>query len=105
VPILTACAYPSPDPLAVQAVNDSAGRLAGQIASLAKQLCRHPTRKRYLAEAGIVMGGGVLRQAPYRDVLLRHLQERGIQFAWEELVEDVAGQGALGLAEKARMTG
>lgn len=101
-PVLAACSRSPPDALAMKAVEDSAGRLAGQIVSLVRQLCRSSAKSRNVGEAGLVMGGGVLRQAAYKDVMLRVLKESGVEFAWAETVEDVAGEAALGLVEKAR---
>lgn len=91
--------------MALKAVEDSAGRLAGSTVSLVHQLCKPKAdgTSRDVSEAGIVLGGGVLRQAEYRDVMMRYLKAKGVQFAWAEVVEDVAGQGVLGLVEKARI--
>lgn len=58
---------------------------------------------RKVSEAGIVLGGGVLRQAVYREAMLRYLKDNEVEFAWSEVVEDVAGEGALGLVEKAKI--
>jgi hypothetical protein len=105
-PVLAACSRTPPDSLAMKAVQDSAHRLASSIVSLAHQICRRPItgggKVRKIREAGMVLGGGVLRQGVYREAMLKCLKDNGVDFAWSEVVEDVAAEGALGLVEKAR---
>lgn len=107
-PILEAFTSTPPDPLAVRAVHQAAGLLVQSIVSLARQLTRHPGKQqqqqpsRRLEDAAIVMGGGVIRQKAYRDVVLALLKEQGVVFGREVVTDDVAGEGAVGLAEKAK---
>jgi hypothetical protein len=53
-------------------------------------------------EAGLILGGGVIRQPSYREVVLRMLSEQGVTFGTVVTVEDVAEEGARGLVERAR---
>lgn len=103
-PILEAFTSTPPDPLAVRAVYQAAGLLVQSIVSLARQLTRHGQHEqlRRLQDAAIVMGGGVIRQKAYRDVVLALLKDQGVVFGREVVTDDVAGEGAIGLAEKAK---
>ena len=48
------------------------------------------------------MAGGVIRQPAYRKVILDGLRAAGVEFDINVVVDDVAGQGALGLVERAK---
>ena len=48
------------------------------------------------------MGGGVIRQEAYKGVIVKMLAEEGVRFGVEQVVEDVAGEGTMGLVEKGR---
>jgi hypothetical protein len=49
-----------------------------------------------------MMGGGVIRQTAYKNVVLKGLEERGVVFGVNEGVEDVVGLGVMGLVERGR---
>ncbi|KAK8845596.1 hypothetical protein IAR55_006312 [Kwoniella newhampshirensis] len=104
-PILESFMSSPPDPLAVRAMRDATGGLARSIAPLVSQILRKPMdggKERRMEEAGLVMGGGVIRQAAYREVLIKELKGLGVEFGKMEVLSDVAGEGALGLVEKAK---
>lgn len=88
------------DGVARRAVYAAAGLLVDSIVSLIRQLERE--RGVSLRTGALVMGGGVIRQASYRGVVRELLGRGGVAFGVESVVEDVAGEGALGLVEKAR---
>ncbi|WWD22544.1 hypothetical protein CI109_107037 [Kwoniella shandongensis] len=100
-PILEAFTQTPPDPIAVRAVDDATGGLARSIAPLVKQLTK-PGNERKMEQAGLVMGGGVIRQPAYREVLMKQLKDMGVEFGKMEVLSDVAGEGVLGLVEKAK---
>ena len=60
------------------------------------------TRSKHAGEAALIMGGGVIRQEAYKGVIVKMLAEDGVRFGVEQVVEDVAGEGAMGLVEKGR---
>ena len=111
-PILDA--YRTQDPLAIQAVHAAATGLVNDVVSLVNQLAPStlPTtpmsatspgpKCKDLREAGLVLGGGVIRQSCYQEVVLSLLRDRGIEFGVVETVKDVAGEGVMGLVAKAR---
>ena len=47
-----------------------------------------------------MMGGGLIRQSSYRKVIIDALAREGIVFKVEQTVDDVAGDGALGILER-----
>lgn len=103
--VLDAFSRSPPDPLAAQAVHDAAAPLAEAIAHLWNQLRDKPLpngQARTLTSASLVCGGGVVRQDAYRKVLLDMCRARGVEFGAVEVVDDVAGQAAWGLVERAR---
>ena len=55
-----------------------------------------------MEEAALMMGGGVIRQESYMNVVLDGLKKEGIVFGVKETVGDVAGEGVMGLVERAR---
>ena len=55
-----------------------------------------------VADAALIMGGGVIRQDAYKGVIVEMLAEEGIRFGVEQVVDDVAGEAVMGLVEKAR---
>ncbi len=59
-------------------------------------------RGKKVSEAALMMGGGVIRQQAYKEVIVGMLREQGVRFGVEQVVDDVAGEGAMGLVEKAR---
>jgi len=99
-PILDAFTETPPDPLAVRAVRRAAGLLVASIVSIVRQMER--TRGKKAREAALVMGGGVIRQEAYQGVIIDMLADEGVRFGVEQVVEDVAGDGAMGLVEKSR---
>ncbi|GFZ51969.1 hypothetical protein JCM24511_09739 [Saitozyma sp. JCM 24511] len=129
-PILEAFSRPTPDPLAVRAVHDAAKPLVESIVSMVRQVEResgatrgsrtngtgtengeeegkrtNAEKRRQVRGAGLVMGGGVIRQDEYRRVVLDMLRDRGVVFGKEATVGDVAAEGVRGLVEKARVRG
>ena len=70
------------------------------IVSLVRQVERGT--EKHVGDAALMMGGGVIRQEAYRRVIVDMLAERGVRFGVEQVVQDVAGEGALGLVAKAR---
>lgn len=44
----------------------------------------------------------MIRQDAYRGVIVQMLAEEGVKFGVEQVVGDVAGEGAMGLVEKGR---
>ena len=60
------------------------------------------TQRKKASEAALVLGGGVIRQDAYRGVIVQMLAEEGVKFGVEQVVGDVAGEGAMGLVEKGR---
>ncbi|KAK4689411.1 EEF1A lysine methyltransferase 2, partial [Tremellales sp. Uapishka_1] len=97
LPILQSFTSSSPDPIAERATMQSARSLAKQIISLTREATK---KGKKVEDAALVFGGGVIRQKAYRDVVERLLEEAGLRFGRTEVVEDVAGAGALGLVQK-----
>ncbi|ORY29309.1 hypothetical protein BCR39DRAFT_532226 [Naematelia encephala] len=95
--------FSSGDSLAIRAVYTAAGLLVASIVSLVRQLLEADANRR-LEDGAIVMGGGVIQQEAYRDVVLELLKKEGIVFGVVEQVGDVAGEGVMGLVEKAKKT-
>lgn len=102
-PILSAFTSTPPDPLAVRAVRQATTPLVLSIVSIVRQM--EKTRGKKVGEASLGMGGGVIRQPAYRKVVVDMLADEGVRFGVEQVVDDVAGEGAMGLVEKARTSG
>jgi hypothetical protein len=58
---------------------------------------------RKVEDAALVFGGGVARQELWREIVLGTLAERGVS-GWGsvEVVDDVVGNGVMGLVERAK---
>jgi len=55
-----------------------------------------------VSKAALVLGGGVIRQDCYREVVVDLLIEGGVEFGVIEVVSDVAEEGVKGLVERAQ---
>jgi hypothetical protein len=55
-----------------------------------------------VSKAALVLGGGVIRQECYREVVVDLLLEGGVEFGVVEVVNDVAEEGVKGLVERAK---
>ena len=55
-----------------------------------------------VSKAALVLGGGVIRQDSYREVVVDLLFEGGVEFGVIEVVNDVAEEGVNGLVERAK---
>jgi hypothetical protein len=99
LPILRTFSQEPPDPLSVRAVHTSAGLLVDSIISLVRQMER---TGKDVSKAALVLGGGVIRQESYREVVVDLLIEGGVEFGVIEVVNDVAEEGVKGLVERAR---
>lgn len=85
--------------MAVRAVHTAAGLLVDSIISLVRQMER---TGKDVSKAALVLGGGVIRQESYRQVVENLLLEGGVEFGVVEVVGDVAGEGVRGLRERAK---
>lgn len=99
LPILRTFSQEPPDPLAVRAVHTAAGLLVDSIISLVRQMER---TGKDVSKAALMLGGGVIRQESYRQVVENLLLEGGVEFGVIEVVNDVAGEGVGGLVERAK---
>lgn len=80
-------------------MHTAAGLLVDSIISLVRQMER---TGKDVSKAALMLGGGVIRQESYRQVVETLLLEGGVEFGVIEVVNDVAGEGVGGLVERAK---
>lgn len=86
-----------PDPLAERIIHHCAKSLALDIAAVARQSIARGCEP--MANAGLSVTGGVIKQAAYRQVLLQALASLGCDFGWIEVVDDAAAAAAIALTQ------
>lgn len=99
-PMVFDCAFKEGDELALHVLRSSAAALANQItATLKTENTQNPAKYAIEASSSILcLGGSLVSQQGYRDILAEELAKLGHVFRYVQYVDDVTGLGAAGIA-------
>ena len=98
-PLVFEAAFDHGDPLALNILRISAGKLASQITILLGGDSSSPDNIVKASESVVCFGGSLVGIEKYRDLLLQDLAQRGHVFRHVVFIDDAAASGAAGLAK------
>jgi len=98
-PLVFEAAFDHGDPLALNILRTSAGKLASQITILLGDDSSAPDNIVKASESVVSFGGSLVGIEKYRDLLLQDLAQRGHVFKHVVFIDDAAAAGAAGLAK------
>jgi len=98
-PLVFEAAFDYGDPLALNILRTSAGKLASQITILLGDGSSSPDNIVKTNESVLSFGGSLVGIEKYRDLLLQDLAQRGHVFKHVVFIDDAAAAGAAGLAK------
>ncbi|KIY68082.1 hypothetical protein CYLTODRAFT_421935 [Cylindrobasidium torrendii FP15055 ss-10] len=97
-PLVFDAAFSKRDPFALDVLKICAGLLAEQVLMLLGRRTDSSPRLVDASEAVACFGGSLVAIEGYRNLVLKHLEEKGQVFKYVEVIDDAAAIGARGLA-------